>query len=900
MSYHLGIDLGTTFVAAAAASGSGIEMITLGDRTVVAPAVVYGGEDGGLVFGEAALQRALSHPERLQRDLKRSLGGRVDVLLGPTSYPVTELLAGMLADVVHTVTEQRGTKPDSVMLTHPANYREFRCELFAQVAAAADLSTAQTVTEPAAAAVHYATRRPLADGECLAVYDLGGGTFDATVVQNQGGSIVILAQDGIERLGGVDFDDALWQHCVVASHGALAELDFRDRPTTIAVGQLRQHISAAKEALSRDTEATIPVFLPDRNFLVTVTRAQFEDMIRASIDVDDRHPYAHPARGADHPRPAVRGAARRRILPHPAGAADAVRAARAAHRGRRAPEVRRRPRRRPTGPRGRGRTTTPPAAADQRRPRADHGVRAGPPATGHRTSPRPRGPIPRRPRPRSPRPRPPSRPPSAPAGRPATDTGSLPLFGGYQGEEPGHDPGYDPGDDTDADATIAYGSAAPATAAGPSRSGGSSVPPTPTAVAEHPAPGNTGHPSDSPSPPLGGARPRPGRSRSRLVTAVAVLMVVLVVLGWLTYTVVRPAASTPPTPAGVAGGAPRPVDPGPAAVAAPEQSQSRARRRRRRSAADRRRSGLECPGSLPGPDDLSRRHPRLRGGVPERPACVCGEPGREPGPDQRHGHRGGHRGQPGDRHDPGTRRTGAVPGVLPGRPHHLCLHLEPGATIAAVGVLDTTTNTITATIPVRTRPFLAAVTPDGRQLYVPNHDSGSVSVIDTATTTVTDDIKVAANPHWVEFSTDGRFAYTANHESNLVSILDVSTHSVIAEVPVGKSPHSVAVHPTRPLVANVNYDDASVTFLNTEDRGVETIRVGDNPQDITWAPDGRFAYTTNVNDNSVSVINAETKTVTASIPTGDSPTSIAVLPNGRAAYVTNLGDGTLTVLNTGH
>ena len=62
VSYHLGIDLGTTFVAAAAASDSGIEMITLGDRTVVAPAVVYGGEDGGLVFGEAALQRALSRP----------------------------------------------------------------------------------------------------------------------------------------------------------------------------------------------------------------------------------------------------------------------------------------------------------------------------------------------------------------------------------------------------------------------------------------------------------------------------------------------------------------------------------------------------------------------------------------------------------------------------------------------------------------------------------------------------------------------------------------------------------------------------------------------------------------------------------------------------------------------
>ncbi len=98
-------------------------------------------------------------------------------------------------------------------------------------------------------------------------------------------------------------------------------------------------------------------------------------------------------------------------------------------------------------------------------------------------------------------------------------------------------------------------------------------------------------------------------------------------------------------------------------------------------------------------------------------------------------------------------------------------------TIAAVGVLDTTTNSIVATIPVRTRPFLAAVTPDGKLLYVPNHDSGTVSVIDTATNAVTTEIKVAPNPHWVEFSKDGSRAYTANHESNLISVIDTSNNT---------------------------------------------------------------------------------------------------------------------------
>ena len=81
-------------------------------------------------------------------------------------------------------------------------------------------------------------------------------------------------------------------------------------------------------------------------------------------------------------------------------------------------------------------------------------------------------------------------------------------------------------------------------------------------------------------------------------------------------------------------------------------------------------------------------------------------------------------------------------------------------------------------------------------------------MIDTATNAVTTEIKVAPNPHWVEFSKDGSRAYTANHESNLISVIDTSNNTVLAEVPVQTSPHSVAVHPTRPLVANVNYDSA--------------------------------------------------------------------------------------------
>jgi YVTN family beta-propeller protein len=89
-------------------------------------------------------------------------------------------------------------------------------------------------------------------------------------------------------------------------------------------------------------------------------------------------------------------------------------------------------------------------------------------------------------------------------------------------------------------------------------------------------------------------------------------------------------------------------------------------------------------------------------------------------------------------------------------------------------------------------------------------------------------------------------------------------------------------------------------MIDTESkRVVATIPVGDGPQDVTWAPDGRFAYVADVDADTVSVIDVATMTVTATVPTGDAPTSVAVLPNGREAYVTNLHDGTLTVLHIG-
>ncbi|MGQ0483414.1 MAG: Hsp70 family protein, partial [Pseudonocardia sp.] len=111
------------------------------------------------------------------------------------------------------------------------------------------------------------------------------GTFDVTVLRKQADGIEILGTpEGIERLGGIDFDEAVLSHINFASDGALAELDVRDPAIAVALARLRQDCVLAKESLSVDTETLIPVFLPGRNFDVRITREDFEKLVRAQVE----------------------------------------------------------------------------------------------------------------------------------------------------------------------------------------------------------------------------------------------------------------------------------------------------------------------------------------------------------------------------------------------------------------------------------------------------------------------------------------------------------------------------------------------------------------------------------------------------------------------------------------
>lgn len=296
MGYWLGIDVGTTHTAAALcreqAGRHGLpEVVMLGSRSAVVTSVVYRGPDGQVVVGEAAERQAATHPERVVRDYLRHVGERDPVTIGATQHPASTIAAWVIRWVVDRVAQREGEPAQSITITHPAGWGAHHLRAMTDALRAADLPEVTFCPESLAAAASYSIREPAGGNSTIAVYDLGGGTFDAAVVHRTGAgtSSVLGTPERIERLGGASFDDAVFGH-VLAAIPALGELD-PDAPVPPAVAaRLRRSFAAcrrecaeAKEALSTGAEVTIPVLFPEIQTQVTVVRDEFEDLIRPLV-----------------------------------------------------------------------------------------------------------------------------------------------------------------------------------------------------------------------------------------------------------------------------------------------------------------------------------------------------------------------------------------------------------------------------------------------------------------------------------------------------------------------------------------------------------------------------------------------------------------------------------------
>jgi molecular chaperone DnaK len=286
VGYRLGIDLGTTFTAAAVEQGGRAEVVQLGDHAPQIPSAVFVREDGSLLVGEAAVRRGAVQPDRLEREFKRRLGDPVPYVLGGQEFTAEQLTARLLRTVVDEVVRKYGGPPERLALTHPANWGAHRRSVLLDAVRLAGVGPVTTLTEPAAAAVYFASTDRVEVGDAIAVYDLGGGTFDAAVLRKSPTEFELLGTpSGVEQLGGVDFDDKIFRYVLRSLGEAATALDPDEPAVVAALVRLRRECTDAKEALSKDSETAIPVALPGvPPTSVHLSRVEFEDMIRPDVD----------------------------------------------------------------------------------------------------------------------------------------------------------------------------------------------------------------------------------------------------------------------------------------------------------------------------------------------------------------------------------------------------------------------------------------------------------------------------------------------------------------------------------------------------------------------------------------------------------------------------------------
>jgi molecular chaperone DnaK len=283
--YAIGIDLGTTYTAAAVWRDGQAQAVSLGNQSLSIPSVLFLRDDGVFLIGEAAVLRGVGEPGRVAQDFKRRFGEQDSpMFLGDDEFEPAVLTGHLLRWVVDQVVQVEGGAPDHVTLTCPATWGDYRRDLLRQAAETAKLTSVGLLVEPVAAAVYYASQQRIQAGDRVAVYDLGGGTFDATIVEKTADGFEIQGTPvGTESIGGRNFDAAVMHHVETVIKIPWRNWDADDPDVLRSLAVIRDNAVRAKEQLSFDTEAYVPVTLPELSRSVRITRGEFESAVRLPI-----------------------------------------------------------------------------------------------------------------------------------------------------------------------------------------------------------------------------------------------------------------------------------------------------------------------------------------------------------------------------------------------------------------------------------------------------------------------------------------------------------------------------------------------------------------------------------------------------------------------------------------
>lgn len=272
----LGIDLGTTFSAMAVVNHYGKpEILVNGEGHTTTPSVVHYYEGDGVVVGDEAVKMCVLEPENVVRFIKRSMGEEdFSLEFHGHSYTPQEISALILRKLLEDAEALTGQTIRDVVITVPAYFNSSQRGATVEAGEIAGMNVLSVINEPTAAAIAYGIDK-LDDDRTLLVFDLGGGTFDVTVMRVEGHKLSTLASDGNAELGGKDWDDRLVNHVAesfMAQHGD----DPRDEPSSFQ--ELYQRCLAAKISLSTKERALVPVSFHGKRAGLQILRSEFEEM----------------------------------------------------------------------------------------------------------------------------------------------------------------------------------------------------------------------------------------------------------------------------------------------------------------------------------------------------------------------------------------------------------------------------------------------------------------------------------------------------------------------------------------------------------------------------------------------------------------------------------------------
>ena len=270
----IGIDLGTTNSAVAIWREDGAQLVPNALGEYLTPSAVSIEADGTAHVGAAALERYATHPEETVTSFKRMMGTERTVTLGrKRGYRAEDLSSLVLASLREDVAALTGEVPDEVVITVPAYFNDRQRKATRRAGELAGLKVRRLINEPTAAALAFGLQ-DRGDREPFLVFDLGGGTFDVSIVEMYEGIVEVRASAGDNRLGGDDFNTAMTRLARprLGDDGALDEIGEERRDALLAVAAER-----ARRTLTNADAAEFRVTLGDRSFAATVTAEEFEE-----------------------------------------------------------------------------------------------------------------------------------------------------------------------------------------------------------------------------------------------------------------------------------------------------------------------------------------------------------------------------------------------------------------------------------------------------------------------------------------------------------------------------------------------------------------------------------------------------------------------------------------------